>query len=152
MTSTFEEELKRSGRLVYTNVGVSMMPLLREKRDIMVIEPAADYHVMDAVLFRRPSVSGRGAYVLHRIVRICPDGRYWIVWDNCVSGEFVERKHILGVMTAVIRDGKEIKATDRAYRLYVALWCRPYRLRAAILRPLFFARRCLGKLKRMIMR
>lgn len=27
---TFEEELARSGKLVYTNVGVSMLPMLRE--------------------------------------------------------------------------------------------------------------------------
>ena len=37
---TFEEELSRSGKVVYTNVGVSMMPLLREGRDIMVIHKA----------------------------------------------------------------------------------------------------------------
>ena len=36
-TSSFEELLKRDGKLVYTNVGVSMMPLLRQHRDVMVI-------------------------------------------------------------------------------------------------------------------
>ena len=38
MATSFEEELERSGRLAYTNVGISMLPLLREKRDVMRIE------------------------------------------------------------------------------------------------------------------
>ena len=35
--STYEEQLALHGQLVYTNVGDSMMPLLRENRDLMVI-------------------------------------------------------------------------------------------------------------------
>ena len=35
--STYEEELERHGKLVYPNVGFSMMPLLRQHRDLMVI-------------------------------------------------------------------------------------------------------------------
>ena len=35
---TFEEEIRQNGYLVYTNVGASMMPLLRQNRDLMVIE------------------------------------------------------------------------------------------------------------------
>ena len=48
----FENEIQSKGYIVYTNVGDSMMPLLREHRDIMVIrkitEPLKKY---DAVLF-----------------------------------------------------------------------------------------------------
>ena len=36
-TSTFEEELERNGILIYTNRGDSMMPLLRENRDLIHI-------------------------------------------------------------------------------------------------------------------
>ena len=31
---TFEEEIERSGRLIYTNVGDSMLPLIRQDRDM----------------------------------------------------------------------------------------------------------------------
>ena len=94
---TFEEELNRSGRLVYTNVGVSMMPLLRQGRDVMLIEKRdpKDLRRFDAVFFKRPGVTGRGAYVMHRILRILPDGNYWIVGDNCTSGEIVPPADIL---------------------------------------------------------
>ncbi len=36
----FEEILDRFGQLVYPNKGVSMMPLLRQDRDLMVIDLA----------------------------------------------------------------------------------------------------------------
>ena len=97
MYTTFEGELERSGKLAYTNVGVSMLPLIRQGKDVMVIEKADTYRPLDAVLFRRKGVTGRGAYVLHRILKSMPDGKYWIVGDNCVSGELVERGNILGL-------------------------------------------------------
>ena len=34
--STYEEQLNKYGTIIYTNVGRSMMPLLREHRDITV--------------------------------------------------------------------------------------------------------------------
>ena len=36
--STFEEEISRTGKLIYTNVGDSMMPLIRQNRDLLIIE------------------------------------------------------------------------------------------------------------------
>lgn len=151
MNTTFEEELARSGKLLYTNVGVSMRPLLREGRDVMVIERAAQYRVLDAVLFRRPGVTGRGAYVLHRILRENADGSFWIVGDNCTSGETVAREDILGVLTGVQRGGKLVKTSDAAYRAYVRFWCAPYPLRFAVLRAVHFARRAGSWCKRHVL-
>ena len=37
MTS-FEEIINRDGRLIYTNVGDSMQPLIRQDRDFLIIE------------------------------------------------------------------------------------------------------------------
>ena len=150
---SFEEELAASGTLVYTNVGVSMLPLLREGRDVMVLQSLPRWNRPlrpgDAVLFRRPGVRGRGAYVLHRILRVLPDHRFWIVGDNCTDGETVEERNILGVLTAVSRDGgKPVPVTDWRCRLYVRLWCRPWPLRFVILRAVRFVRRYAGALRR----
>ena len=133
---TFEEELARSGKVVYTNVGVSMMPLLREGRDIMVIRKAdiSSLRKYDAVLFKRPNTRGRGEYVLHRILRICPDGRYWIVGDNCTSGEMVLPENILGVLEAVQRGSKIVAMDSFGMKLYVFFWCAPYPLRFFLLK------------------
>ena len=149
METSFEEELERTGRLAYTNVGISMLPLLREKRDVMRIE-RIPWKRYDAVLFRRPGVVGRGRYIVHRILRVNRDGSCWIVGDNMTAGETVRPENILGVLTGVLRDGRMVELHDPRYRLYVALWCRPWRLRFAVLRGTGLCRTALSKLKRSI--
>ena len=63
-TSTFEEELERNGILIYTNRGDSMMPLLRENRDLIHIRRVnGRCRKYDVPLYKRDS----GQYVLHRI-------------------------------------------------------------------------------------
>lgn len=133
---SFEDVLNRDGRLVYTNVGVSMLPLIREGRDILVIEKcnASALKKYDAVLFKRENVKGRGEYVLHRIVKILPDNRFYIVGDHDTIGEAVHKSQILGVLTGIHRGEKTISFTSFKYRAYIYLWCAPYHLRFALLR------------------
>jgi len=147
---SYEELLDRDGKFVYTVRGVSMMPLLRQRRDLIVIEKAGPEccKKYDTVLFVRPAADGRQDYVLHRVLKVYDDGRYWIVGDNCVSGDMVRRDQILGVMTSLVRDGRTIRVTDRGYRLYVTLWCKPYRLRIALLRLRNLAAGCRHRLRR----
>lgn len=132
MNSTYEEQLLLHGRLLYTNVGDSMMPLLRERRDLMVIDRKGPGRCRkyDAILYRRPT----GEYVLHRILKVCDEG-YVLCGDNRWIREYgVQEDWVLGVLTAVIRDGKEIPVTNWSYRLYVHLWCDFFYARALILR------------------
>lgn len=133
---TFEEELARHGQFVFTNVGRSMMPLLRENRDLMLIErrpvDAAGQPLRcrkyDVVLYRRGE-----RYILHRVLQVLPDG-YVICGDHNWQREYdIRDQQIIGVMTAFVRDGVETPVTDRRYRLYVHLWCDFYHVRAAIL-------------------
>ena len=42
-------------------------------------------------------------------------------------------RHILGVLTAIVRDGKTISVQDRNYLRKVHLWCDFFWIRAAIL-------------------
>ena len=66
-TSTFEEELERNGILIYTNRGDSMMPLLRENRDLIHIRRVnGRCRKYDVPLYKRDS----GQYVLHRILKV----------------------------------------------------------------------------------
>ena len=127
--SSFEEELDKHGTLVFPNKGRSMMPLLRENRDLMLIEKKGPERCRkyDAVLFKRGD-----RYVLHRILRV-REKDYYIVGDNCWRGEIVRDDQILGILTQVIRDGKTIRPEDKAYRVYVHLWCDAFPLRAGLL-------------------
>ena len=139
---TFEEVLNRDGRLVYTNVGVSMMPLIREGKDVLIIEKCdtSALKKYDVVLFRRKNIKGRGEYVLHRIIKILPDNKFWIVGDNCTEGETVEAGMILGILKGINRDKKAGDFNGVRYRLYVLFWCAPYRLRFLFLKAKRFIR------------
>ena len=122
--SSFEDILDRFGQLVHPPKGVSMLPLLREERDLMVVQRKTGKPLQkhDVVLFKRPVRNAPDAYVLHRIEKLNPDGSYWIVGDNSFCGETVQEKQIIGVLSAVIRDGKTIPVTQLSYRIYVKLW------------------------------
>ena len=130
---TLAEQLSKSGVIIHTNKGTSMMPLLRENRDLMVIRKkgAGRFYKYDAVLFQRPN----GEYVLHRILKVNSDS-YWIVGDNCISGETVKDEQILGILTDIVRDGKTIKTTDRGYLLFVRVWCALFPVRSLWMRLL----------------
>lgn len=133
--STFEEEIQRNGKLVYTNVGDSMNPLIRQGRDLLVISKANDrLKKYDVPLYKRDS----GQYVLHRILKVRKED-YVTCGDNRWQKEYgITDRHILGVLTAVVRNGKEIPVTDKKYRLYVHLWCDFFYIRAFILRAKHF--------------
>ncbi len=143
--SSFEEELEQNGTLVFPNKGTSMMPLLRENRDLMVIEKRGPERLRkyDAVLFKRGE-----SYVMHRILKV-RDRDYWVVGDHCRVGESVKDEQILGVLKQVVRDGRTIRTTDLGYRLYVHLWCDLFPLRSALLFLKFAAYGAVRKIKRL---
>ena len=129
--STFEEVLARDGKLIYSNVGDSMWPFIRQGRDLLVIKPpCGSLHRLDIPLYRRDS----GQYVLHRILDVKKDS-YVLCGDNRWGREYgITDRHIIGVLTAIVRDGQEIPVTDWRCRLYAHLWCDLFPLRALILR------------------
>ncbi len=129
--SSFEEQLEKKGKLIYTNVGDSMMPLIRQDRDLIIIEPVnGRLKKYDVPLYRRDS----GQYVLHRILKVRQND-YVICGDNRWSKEYgISDRHIIGVMTGVVRNKKTVSVTDKKYRLYVHLWCDFFPVRAFIIR------------------
>lgn len=144
---SFEDLLKKDGYLVYTNVGMSMMPLLRQRRDIIEIRrknPSTRCKRYDAVLYKRGD-----KYILHRVLKVRPND-YVICGDHNIWREYgITDAQILGVMTRVIRNGKSIYPTDWNYKLYVHLWCDFYHVRAAILYAIMVFRAVGHQLKRL---
>ncbi|MCQ2209030.1 MAG: S24/S26 family peptidase [Paludibacteraceae bacterium] len=130
VVSSFEETLQVCGILIYENEGDSMLPLIRQGRDKVIIVPKPEGRLKkyDVPLYRRDN----GKYVLHRVMRVRTND-YVICGDNrwrCETG--IGDQHIIGVLSGVIRKGKTIKTTDNWYRWYVRLWCWPFLLRRAI--------------------
>ena len=112
----YEDYIEKYGTLTYTNVGVSMMPLLRQGKDLFTIskKDKRRFRRGDVVLYRRPP----NKYVLHRIIEVRTDD-YVILGDNCIRKEHgIKDSDILGVMTGFVRSGKEHSINEKRYRLY----------------------------------
>lgn len=142
---TFEDLLDNYGYIVYTNVGCSMLPLLRERRDVIEIHKKKENRCKkyDVVLYKIGDT-----YILHRILKVLPNG-YIIAGDhNTFLEKNVTDEKILGVMTRVIRDGREITPDNILYRIYVHLWCDFYPIRVFLLKAKAFVYRCLRFAKR----
>lgn len=129
--STFEEVLAKNGKLIYTNVGDSMMPLIRQDKDLLIIEPVhGRLKKYDVPLYRRDS----GQYVLHRILKVRKED-YVICGDNRWKKEYgITDRHIIGILTGIVRNGKTIHVTDKKYLLYVHVWCDFFLIRAILIR------------------
>lgn len=112
--------------------GDSMYPLLVSGRDWAIIEPVAGENCKrgNVVLYRRDG----SILVLHRIWRKKADG-FYMVGDGQTPVEGPLRPdQIRGIMTGMVRKGKQISVKNFPYRLYACiwLWLRPFR--AGILR------------------
>lgn len=123
-----EEVIKENGVYVSTTVGVSMYPMLRNRRDTIMIKPVAGrLKRYDVPLYRRGD-----DYVLHRIVAVKPEG-YVICGDNCMKREYnITDQQIIGVLDGFYRDGKEVDMNGWKYRLYSRVWVALYPVRYVV--------------------
>ena len=140
--TTYEEELNRTGRFTYTCSGVSMLPLLRQHKDLFTIEKKQRRcKKFDVVLYKRPPKS----FVLHRIVEV-REKDYVILGDNCLNKEYgIRDEDIIGVMTSFVRNGREVSVSHKGYRLYVVVWYALYPLRRLCMKGKGKLRRWLAK-------
>lgn len=136
-----EEILKQNGWLIYKTKGVSMLPMLHENQDLVVIRTLENrLKKYDVALYKRGE-----SYVLHRVIGVRKDG-YDIRGDNTYVVEKVSDQAVIGVLTSFIREGKKYEVTDLGYRLYARIWNTIYPLRVLYRRCFFIAWRIARKL------
>ena len=144
--SAIEEELAKTGKLIYSNHGGSMLPLIKEGRDLVVIvtPPSGRLKKYDVPLYKR---GDSRKYVLHRIIRVIDDG-YVIRGDNCYFKELdVKDDDIIGVLSCVIRKGgREVSVDSFGYKLYSRVWCLIYPLRFCYAKVRAFGGRVMRKI------
>ena len=135
MTTSYGDELKRSGKIIFTIRGVSMRPLFRTAEDAIFVVTCDPEKLknLDIVLFYRVTPINGEQYVLHRIVGRRPDGQFIIAGDNCIDYDIVDPKDILGVVKSAQRGNKPIRLSGFRYAMYKYFWCKPYRFRAWVL-------------------
>lgn len=116
--------------------GTSMLPLLREGRDSVVLEkPSGRLKRGDIALYRRKN----GSYILHRVIRAEND--LSMCGDDQLSVENgIKQEQIIAVVSRIYRDDKLLPQKNILYRCYLVMW------RSFFLRRVYFKlRRMLGK-------
>lgn len=128
-TTTPAQELAAGGSCLFPTVGDSMRPLLHTGRTLAAVQ-AADGALRryDIALYRRPD----GQYVLHRVVKVLPDG-YLTRGDARRRCEEVPRAWVLGVMTGYYDGARYTPCQSLKYRCFVHLWCDTPLVRGAYL-------------------
>ncbi len=114
------EKLESGGKVTFTPKGTSMLPMLRNGEDVVVLaKPTGRLGLFDVPFYKRDD----GTYVLHRIVGFDRDGSYILCGDNQFALEHgIRDENIIAVMTAFYRDGKPYTPDSLSYKLYIKLW------------------------------
>ncbi len=137
-----EDILAADGVWVSTTAGVSMWPMLRNRRDTIVVRPPQGrLRPLDVALYRRGE-----AYVLHRVVNV-EEGGYRIIGDNCIEYEQVAESQVIGVLCEFWRGDRRCNPRSRAWLAYARAWHAVFPARRALKR----ARAAAGRLKRRVL-
>lgn len=143
---SLEEELKQKGICVSTTVGYSMFPMLRDRKDTVILIPVGEQKLQkyDLPLYRRPS----GHYVLHRILKVKEDG-YVMCGDNqWIKEDPVPHGWVIGVVKGFYREETYVDVGNKWYRAYVHIWCDLFLARKLFLRSKGYVGSIRRKLRR----
>lgn len=148
MNRRIEEQLEQEGVYVSTTVGWSMFPMLRNRRDRVVVQAIGDRQLKkyDLPLYHRPD----GKYILHRIIRT-KDDAYVIRGDNTYCREYVPKTWVIGYVTEYYRNDRHHSTETRGHHAYAALWNFLYPIRFVIYRGIRFAASLYRKLRRALL-
>ena len=137
-------QIEEKGRAYFYPKGVSMLPTLKEGRDISVLAPVnREIKRGDVVLYIRREKSDR--LVLHRVIKRRGDGAYLIRGDNAYRNELVEAENVLALLEGFFRKGRYFDCEkSKRYRIYSFFRMFFYPLRKAFY---FLPRRAASKIK-----
>lgn len=127
MDAKLEQIIQSMGTVTLHFNGSSMMPMLRDRRDLVVVEKfCRPLKLHDVPVYRMPS----GKIIMHRIIKI-KNGEYIIRGDNLVQKEYgITDEMIIGVLKGFYRGKKYIDCDKNiGYKWYVFLWTHTFALR-----------------------
>ncbi len=130
-----QEVLNSGGEFNMVTAGMSMYPLLRDRKDsVVLIKPGKSLKKYDVALYRR----NNGAFVLHRVVGIAKDGYIFCGDNQLVKERGISHSQVIAVMKAYVKDGKRVSCQSFGYRIYTVQRCclRPVRKVGTALRRL----------------
>ena len=114
----FREQLDAGKTVKFSPRGISMLPMLRQGIDSVVLSPLPEkLRKYDLPLYQRDN----GKYVLHRIVEV--GETYTCIGDNqFVKEPDLRHDQMIAVVSAFTRGDREYSVEHPAYRLYCRVW------------------------------
>lgn len=113
-----QEQLESNGTVQMPITGTSMIPLLVWGRDSVELRKCENAQKGDIIFYRRDD----GHFVLHRIIGKNENG-FILCGDNQWVKEYgIEDRHIIGVVKAITRNGKNFSVDNKFYQLYSKIW------------------------------
>ena len=110
-----EEVIGEGGEFRLFPRGTSMLPLLREGRDSVILVAPHTLKKRDICLYRREN----GAYILHRLMKWDRQGAPVFCGDNQTVLEYgVPRENVVAVVSAYYKDDRRIALSAFSYRFY----------------------------------
>lgn len=110
---SIEKALETEEKCLFPIKGISMLPMLEQKRDTVVLSAIKEKPVKyDVVLYKVGN-----SYVLHRIIGV-KNGYYVICGDNCIKKEIVQSDKIIAKAIGFYKNGKYISCDDEKYLKY----------------------------------
>lgn len=142
----FCEQLAAGRSVKFSPRGVSMLPMLRQDIDSVALSPLPErLQPYDIPLYQRDN----GAYVLHRVIAVAPDGTYTCMGDNQFSSEpGLHHDQMIAVVTAFYRGEKRHEVNELGYRVYCRAWHYSRGIRRFGRRCGNFVKRCARYIKR----
>ena len=115
-STTIAHQLEAQGTVAVTINGMSMYPMLYNRRDVVVLEKyrgkASKY---DVLLYKNSS----GKLVLHRVIKNQKRGECFVIrGDNCNAKEYIPESSVLGVLTEFTRKNKDVGSSSVFYKVY----------------------------------
>ena len=112
------ESLAQGKNVRFSPKGVSMLPMLRQGMDTVVLSPLPErLKKYDLPLYQRKD----GQYVLHRVVKA--GEKYTCMGDNQFFLEpGLDHGQMIALVTAFTRGGREHSVNEIGYRIYCRVW------------------------------
>ena len=112
-----EEKIAKGESFSFLAHGDSMLPFLKNGKDLVTLSPVTNkIKPGDVIFYRREN----GMFVLHRVIKTFDNGEMWLCGDNQL---YIERNifpcQVIAILTGIERDGKKVSLSSFSYKLYL---------------------------------
>lgn len=148
LKNSYQEQLEKNNQIAIVPKGNSMWPTLKHQGQSVIIGAKKQrLREFDVALY----VRGQNDFVLHRVIKVLPDG-YLMCGDSQFVLEKVFEDQIFGLMLGFYRGKKYVDCQDEKYIKKIKKWYKKVKYRKFRVKLFFLKEGVKHKLKSMFRR